>query len=304
MPSHPSDPAAPVEPPALDIDAILHAFEHTGGRYRRAEVDAAVLLREEITPHLLAILERVLAAPQEHADNDTYDAHFYAVSLLGHFEERRAHRLLVDLISLPHEDVDLLFGILLTERMPAILYRTSGDGLDLLEAVVRNDELHPNSRAAAFTALTWAVVDGRASRDEVLELYEQIVEAELADAGDIDIVTLLSLAVIDLCPDEVMPTIERAFAEGLIDDEVLDLEDVTDVCADGREAAFAAGRDVMAGLTPSDPHGYLAPFLDIAPYVGADPSQMAARGRTNKQVKSRKRSKQARKARRKQRRKR
>ena len=44
----------------LKIQAAFEAFD---GTYRRDEVDAALALREEITPYLIAILDKVLADP-------------------------------------------------------------------------------------------------------------------------------------------------------------------------------------------------------------------------------------------------
>jgi len=48
------------------IAEILQGFELYNGNYKRAEVDAAVELQEEITPHLITILERMLANPSEY----------------------------------------------------------------------------------------------------------------------------------------------------------------------------------------------------------------------------------------------
>jgi len=43
-----------------NILKILTAFEVFDGTYKRDEVDAALALQNEITPHLIAILEKVL----------------------------------------------------------------------------------------------------------------------------------------------------------------------------------------------------------------------------------------------------
>lgn len=45
------------------ITEILKAFELFDGVYKRAEVDAALELQEEITPHLIGVLEEVLLDP-------------------------------------------------------------------------------------------------------------------------------------------------------------------------------------------------------------------------------------------------
>lgn len=49
------------------ITEILKAFELFDGVYKRAEVDAALELQEEITPHLIGVLEEVLLDPASYA---------------------------------------------------------------------------------------------------------------------------------------------------------------------------------------------------------------------------------------------
>jgi len=45
------------------IAEILKAFEVFDGVYKRAHVDAALELQEEIAPHLIGVLEEVLSDP-------------------------------------------------------------------------------------------------------------------------------------------------------------------------------------------------------------------------------------------------
>ena len=60
------------------ITEILEAFKLFDGNYKREKVDAAVELKEEITPFLIEILDNVLADPDAFLENeDRYD-HIYS----------------------------------------------------------------------------------------------------------------------------------------------------------------------------------------------------------------------------------
>ena len=53
-------------PDSLSIKEILAALTVFDGKYKRAEVNAAIANREEIVPRLIEVLEGVLADPEEH----------------------------------------------------------------------------------------------------------------------------------------------------------------------------------------------------------------------------------------------
>ncbi len=70
----------------VKINEILATLEFNDGVYQREAVDAAIALKKEIIPHLIDILERVLADPAKYLDEPRYFAHIYAVMLLGTFQ--------------------------------------------------------------------------------------------------------------------------------------------------------------------------------------------------------------------------
>jgi len=107
----------------VEIVNILVAFEIYDGIYKRHFVEAAVKLKEEITPYLIKELEKVLADPSTYANEKNYYAHIYAAILLAHFKEYRAHHTIVKLFSLPGEIVSKLYGGLIHETLTAILFR-------------------------------------------------------------------------------------------------------------------------------------------------------------------------------------
>jgi hypothetical protein len=65
-------------------------------------VDEAIERWGAIVPHLLAHLEMVIADPEGYVDDD-HDLLPYALLLLTHFREERAHPLMLSMFSLSAE---------------------------------------------------------------------------------------------------------------------------------------------------------------------------------------------------------
>ena len=87
-------------------------------------VNSGRSVKEEITPHLIEILENALADPDSYIQNEDLYDHIYSLMLLGHFSEPKAHNVIIDLFCLPNDMPHELFGDLTTSDLPAILLRT------------------------------------------------------------------------------------------------------------------------------------------------------------------------------------
>lgn len=167
----------------VKINEILAALEFNDGIYQREAVDATIALKEEITPHLIDILERVLADPAKYLDEPRYFAHIYAVMLLAHFKEQRAHRLIVDVFSLPEEFVSPLFEDTITEDLPTLLCRTCGGSVAQIKELVLNKEAYDYCRSSALGALNFAVVGGIISREAMLDFYGSLFTSKEAEVA-------------------------------------------------------------------------------------------------------------------------
>jgi hypothetical protein len=75
----------------VTVEQIISAFDRSDGKYKREEMEEALTLREEITPHLIRILEDVAADSHTYADEDHY-ANVYAAALLAYFQEPLTNR--------------------------------------------------------------------------------------------------------------------------------------------------------------------------------------------------------------------
>lgn len=202
--------------PGDEISAILQALERFSGEYDQEAVDAAIAHREEITPHLIDCLEKVAADPSVYLEDEGYYLYIYAFMLLGHFQETRAHQAVVELFSLPDDIPHKLFGDLLTEHLPMVLFRTCGGDFELIKSLILNRRADAYPRGEAARALVYAVVAGQLPREEVLSFFSTLFTGDEAEPLS-PFWGAIADNILDLYPQELMPVLEDAAARGLLD---------------------------------------------------------------------------------------
>jgi hypothetical protein len=235
------------------ISEILTAFDRFDGTYKRDEVDTALALRKEITPHLIAILERVLSDPIAYAQEADSFGHVYAIELLGHFREPRAHDVIVDLVSLPPEVPHDLFGDTITEDLPAILLATCGGSVERIVELLLDREADEYCRSAAAGALVYAAVEGVVPREEVITLFGSLFTGNEADP-DSDFWGFLASSVCDLYPEELMGVIKKAFDNGLISEWIIDYAFFEETLRRGKAQVLQRVKDDLERYMPDDVH--------------------------------------------------
>lgn len=239
------------------IEKILKAFEVFDGVYKRAEVDAALELQEEITPHLIDVLEQVLSNPASYADNENYQTHIYALILLGHFKEQHAHRVIVELFSLPTDLPHQLFGDLVTENLPIILFRTCGGSTDMIKSLILNKGADEYCRSSAMRAMVFDVVDGMIPREAVLALFGSLFTGNEA-SPDSSFWGFLASSVCDLYPEGMMEVIEKAYQDELISPWVIKIEEFERTLRAGKEQAFGQVKTKIRRESPANVHDYMS----------------------------------------------
>jgi len=205
------------------IKELLEAFRIFDGKYKKEEVDAAVELREEITPYLIKILENLLDNANEDSKESAFD-HIYAVMLLGHFKEPKAHKVIVDIFSLPPDFPHAFFGDIVTESLPTLLVDTCDGSVELIKSLMVNKEAYEYCRGSACESLAYAVIKGYLSREEVLTFFASLFTGTEAEKGS-DFWGVIANTACDLYPAEIMDTIRRGYNDGIIDAISIDLAD-------------------------------------------------------------------------------
>jgi hypothetical protein len=235
------------------LSQTLRALEIYDGTYKREYVNAAIEMKEEITPYLIEILEKVLSNPAEYVAREDYHAHIYALMLLGHFGEHRAHKTIVELFSLPGDIPDKLFGDIITEDLPVILFRTCDGLLDMIRSLVLNRGAYEFCRGSAIRAITFAVAEGIVEREGVLDFFGSLFTGDEADPSS-HFWDALASDVCALYPEELMDTIKKAYQDGLISPGYIQYKHFEKALQDGKEICLEKVRKKLQRRSMDDLH--------------------------------------------------
>jgi hypothetical protein len=135
--------------------------------------------------------------------------------LLGHFKEPKAHKVIIDLFSLPGDIPDQLFGDICTSNLPVILSNTCGGAVESIQSMILNREADDYCRVSACQALAYAVLEGYVPREKAVAFFNTLFTGEEADETS-DFWGLIADNVCDLYPDESMDVIKKAYEDDLI----------------------------------------------------------------------------------------
>jgi hypothetical protein len=216
------------------ISEILDGLKKIDGIYKRELIDSAIELKDEISPYMVEILENVLSDPEKYIENNKLFDHVYSIMLLGYFRESKAHNVIVDLSSLPDEMSSKLYGDLITGDLPTILVRTCDRHIDLIKSMVLNKDIYGYCRISAANAMTYAVVEGIVTREEVLSFFGTLFTGNETNEMP-DFWSLLATFVYNLYPKEIMDTIKQAYNDELIFPGMIGYDEFEEALEDGEE---------------------------------------------------------------------
>lgn len=224
----------------MDIDEILaHLDRHTGS-FPKDGVEEVIARREEVTPRFLEILEDIDNDPESWLADDDRMIHIYAMYFLALFREVRAYPLLVRIFSRPGEFPFDLAGDVVTQDLGRMLPSVSGGDVSGMAVLIENENVNEWVRAVAMDGLAALVTTGQRGRDEVMAYFLQLFhKLERTPGAQWD---ELANVCADLGPQEAMAELGRAYADGLVDPQSIDWQDIEDAFALGQQGAMRRAR--------------------------------------------------------------
>lgn len=129
--------------------------------------------KEEAIPYLRKAIEKALEEKDEL--DDSYQLHFYALYLLGEFEDREFFPKIIELASLPGEILDYLIGDTITTGLKDIVYHTYNGDLKLLKNAVVNEEADEYARAGLLEVMGQLYQDGTLEEQEWKSFIKECV---------------------------------------------------------------------------------------------------------------------------------
>jgi hypothetical protein len=209
----------------MTVPEILKELEPYTGKFPMKAMRAAIDQHEAITPELLNVLESVAAAPAEWGKREDYMLHVFAIFLLAQFREKRAYPLLAKIVCAPGEVPFDLFGGTITEGLCQILASVYDGNPSLLHGLIEDEKVNGFVRNAAVEAFLVLEHEGLMPRAEVVDYFRSLFHGKLQRTHSYAWDGLVC-AVADLPAPELLEDVRRAYAGGLVDSGVADLEGI------------------------------------------------------------------------------
>uniref|UniRef100_Q02D22 SEC-C motif domain protein n=1 Tax=Solibacter usitatus (strain Ellin6076) TaxID=234267 RepID=Q02D22_SOLUE len=222
----------------MELQEIVLRMERWRGKFERKAVEAAVERREEITPELLWLLDETTNRAEELAPEGDWIGHLYAMCLLTQFRELRAYPLVLRFGRLPGKLLDELCGDFLTEDYEKVLASVSGGDISGIQSLIQDESVDVWVRSVALSSLLVLVAEGQRSREEIVDYFRRLFRGGLERKLSYVWTSLVNCSC-DLYPGELLPDIERAYRDGLVDSSQVGMKDVERDLARGKDWVLA-----------------------------------------------------------------
>ncbi len=213
----------------MTIDEILHQLQRIPDRADFAPYESALVAaaeqRDAIAPALILALDRVSADPAHFLKHHENCLHLFAIYLLAQFRECRALDSFLRFFSLPGEDALNLTGDMVTENGAAIIASVCGGNPASLLRLAHDENVNEYVRGQAIAGLLVQSVWGERSREAVITDLRGLFSS-LSKPGDAHVWAELVSAVSDFNALELLPEVRQAFAEELVDESIIGLDDI------------------------------------------------------------------------------
>lgn len=183
---------------------------------------------------MLQIVQELKGDPDSFLDDPTRFDYFYAIYLLAQFRVKELYPLLVDILSLPGDSLEMLFGDALTEDLGRILATVYNGEPEPLMRLIENPEADGYVRGQALYALASLVFHEQLDRAFVVDYMKQLLTGKLRDVNP-DMNAHIIHCCTHLYPEEVMEEIEALYARGEVETFFIDRESVRSTLQSAKE---------------------------------------------------------------------
>jgi hypothetical protein len=230
------------DPQTMTIPEILQQLQRVPDKagfapYKTA-LRAAIAQREAITPELIAALDRVSADPAHYLKNFEDCPHLFAIYLLAQFRERGALDAFRRFFSLPGDQALDLTGDMVTENGAAVIASVCGGDPAPLLKLIHDESVNDFVRTQAIDALLVQAGWGERPREAVIDDLRRLFQT-LPKPGNAFVWAGVAGAVCDFNAPELMPEVRQVFAEELVDESMIGLEDAEESMSGASPNKFA-----------------------------------------------------------------
>ena len=143
-----------------EVEMAIEKITYENKKFPQGALEVIIQNKEKAIPYLRKAIAKAIEEKDEL--EDSYQLHFYALFLLGQFQDKESFGLIIELITLPREVLDYLIGDTITSGLKDILYNTYDGEIESLKNIIVDEYVDEFVRAAALDVMTqwlWDVQD-------------------------------------------------------------------------------------------------------------------------------------------------
>lgn len=197
----------------MDLQEAIEKITYRSDKFPKKEFEIIRRQRDEAIPYLRQAVEKAVF-DRDDLDED-YQLHFYALFLLGEFQDRESFSKIMELASLPSVVLDYLIGDAITSGLPDVVYNTYNGDLELLKSTIMNIEIDEFVRPGMLRVMGQLYLDGTLEESE----WKQYIKTLVYDAGEYD--PIYNEVAVDICRChfiDMLPEIRYLYEHELLDE--------------------------------------------------------------------------------------
>lgn len=196
-----------------EVKKAIEEITHLSDLFPKDAFQVITDNREEALPYLRkAIDDAISKGKMLEGDNQL---HFYALYLLGEFQDRESFPKIMELVTLKDDTAEYLLGDCITTELRDILYNTYDGNIELLKKSIRDRDIDEFVRSVLLDVMGQLYLDGSLEENA----WKDFLRQEVYDGREYDFVynsigyILCKCHFVDMLPD-----IRYMFDNDLIDE--------------------------------------------------------------------------------------
>ena len=141
-----------------EVQKAIEDIKYLNGSLPKAAFQVIVENKEEAIPYLREAIDYAISKGKMLDEN--YQLHFYALYLLGEFQDRESFSKIMELTSLPDGIAEYLLGDCITTDLRDILYNTYDGNMALLKKSIYDRNIDEFVRSAMLDVMGQLYLDG------------------------------------------------------------------------------------------------------------------------------------------------
>lgn len=146
------------------IEKAIEELTYADRIFPRKALEVITANKEEAIPFLRAAIEKAMR--KNYDLEEGYQLHFYALFLLGEFQDREFFLEIMRFAALPDNQLDFLIGDTITSGLKDIIYNTYNGDIELLKKTATDENVDEFVRSGLLEVMGQLYLDGELEKGE------------------------------------------------------------------------------------------------------------------------------------------